>query len=126
MLAEHLRDQNKAVAVEFEPSTIAAIVVGEVDKKKDRKALRQWRESNCPVVVAGPGMYRQVGGVVAAVVTDVAAVGDSVVFERLVPRRANDHSLAKNAAGVSWRGHPLWNLEGNIASPEEQEQPWTC
>lgn len=125
MLAEHLRDQNKAVAVEFEPSTIAAIVVGEVDKRKDRKALRQWRESNCPVVVAEPGMYRQVGGVVAAVVTDVAAVGDSVGFERLVPRRMNDHWLAKNA-GVSWREHPLWILEGNIASPEEQEQPWTC
>jgi hypothetical protein len=118
VLAGHLQDQNKAVAVEFEPSRIAAIVVGEVDRRKDRKALRQWRESNCPVVVAGPGMYRQVGSV-------VAAVGDSVGYERLVPRRMNDHWLAKNA-GVSWREHPLWILEGNIASPEEQEQPWTC
>lgn len=125
MLAAHLQDQNKAVAVEFELSRIAAIVVGEVDKRKDRKVLRQWRESNCPVVVAGPGMYRQVGGVVAAVVTDVAAVEDSVGYERLVPRRMNDHWLAKNA-DVSWQERPLWILEGNMTSPEEQEQPWTC
>lgn len=99
-LAEHSQDQSKAVAVGFELSRIALMVAG-VDKRKDRKALQQWKESNCLVVAAGPGMYKQVGCVAAAAGTDAAAAGDSAGYEQRGPRRKNDHWLVKSA-DVSW------------------------